>query len=238
MAKSPRADIVGSSTAFSSLLPAQRSASSLMSQSESASFRPCGVAVAVAPVPSTSEECSNNSNWLPLVAAAPSASLVTAAERALLSRLPSRSAEATVAARAETDFSKSASGTLQSSLRCAVDRDFQNSCSCGIPIPPFSSARTRRDETIRLPLVSRSELESPPSCKQRCIRASRSRRLVTFVEPSSIRSLLTMCRFSSSAACSMALSASIISARTFTKSNQPSLFDVSNWLPSSAACET
>mmetsp|Transcript_36345 Transcript_36345/g.96005 ORF Transcript_36345/g.96005 Transcript_36345/m.96005 type:complete len:237 (-) Transcript_36345:2443-3153(-) len=232
--------MVGSSKAVSAL-SATSSASSLMSHSESASRKPCASRPAGRPSASgsgtsTREACSIRSSWLPPVATAPSASLFAELARPPPSRLLSRSAAPTVVERVTIAFSKSAAGTLQRSRRCAGLRAFQKSCSRWRSMAPLSSARPRRPPCLR-PLVSRSELESPPSCRQRCMRASRSRRLVT-LDPSSMSSLLTMCRFSSSAACSMALSASIISASTLTNSIQPSAFCWSSRQPSSAACVT
>mmetsp|Transcript_18784 Transcript_18784/g.55390 ORF Transcript_18784/g.55390 Transcript_18784/m.55390 type:complete len:255 (-) Transcript_18784:201-965(-) len=142
---------------------------------------------------------------------------------------------AAAAASCSTALRKSSMGTRQSAGRSSGATFFQNSCSASVSMGASSSTRG-----LRPALRPDAEVKSPPSapsCRQRCIRASRSRLLVTF-EPSSISSLLTMLRFSSSATCSCAESASTISASSLTSSTQPSACAPSLRQPSSATCIT
>mmetsp|Transcript_37396 Transcript_37396/g.123852 ORF Transcript_37396/g.123852 Transcript_37396/m.123852 type:complete len:271 (-) Transcript_37396:1204-2016(-) len=143
----------------------------------------------------------------------------------------SRGSAAVAAASCNTALRRSAMGTRQSAGRSSGATFFQNSCSASVSMGASSSTRG-----LRPALRPDAEVKSPPSapsCRQRCIRASRSRLLVTF-EPSSISSLLTMLRFSSSATCSCAESASTISASSLTSSTQPSACAPSLRQPSSA----
>mmetsp|Transcript_27487 Transcript_27487/g.64136 ORF Transcript_27487/g.64136 Transcript_27487/m.64136 type:complete len:481 (-) Transcript_27487:1230-2672(-) len=164
---------------------------------------------------------------------APSASeRDSASERASLG---SRSGAAPAASEA-TARSTSSRPTRQSCRRSASESEAQKARSALWSTPLSSSARCRR-AVPRVLRPSRSAPPSPPSCKHRCMRASRSRLLVT-LEPSSMSSLLTICLFSSSAACSMADSASTISTSTLTSISQPSASDPSNVDADSATCVT